>query len=516
MLALARLDGHVLCQLAHRGLEPHGHALSPLHLHFDGGGVVGHLLVHNHVAVIVLVHPTLSRRSRNIGEDAVQHQEEVEREVVHLVDNLAGLEVGPAKGHRQQQGQARGHLAESEAEGEELVLQQPAAEQVRRQLAQDPARDALAGDQVLHLLPVVAARDPGLGVPSNPVGHHLPLLGAQLGVVGEGLHKFTLLVAVQLGIVNLGDNGDHLADDDRVNHGAHHHGEANVDDLARGGGADVAEAHGREDGEHEVEGVDPLLEGVLLQQGLHVQNRRVSVNVSSVHPRVPRILVQRRAQVPATREEVSHPDQAHGVVEDAHPAESLDPQPDAVRGLEARELRKAHQARQPRQARDPLKPPNAQGLIAGEVAIQIAGCKGHDESLDHLFWHTGDEVDGEVAREVVPADEPQAVDLVTKGIAVGEEEVGEEVHPEDAVDHDLEGLPAARAVAAVLPLVPVYVEFDEAYPVEEDRRSIRQQQRDEQVPQAAAAAALVHNKYVAAVVALRSLPPLILDLLPDV
>mmetsp|Transcript_75471 Transcript_75471/g.197854 ORF Transcript_75471/g.197854 Transcript_75471/m.197854 type:complete len:217 (+) Transcript_75471:698-1348(+) len=212
---------------------------------------------------------------------------------------------------------------------------------------------------------------PGLCVPGDPVGEQPPLVLPKLGVLGEGVDQRRLLAHEGLRLVHLRDNLDHLADDDTVDHSPRHHDHADVDDLARGDRANVPEADGREDREHEVEGVDPLLEGVLLQKGLH--NVQVGVDVAPEDPGVLGVFVQRGAQVPAARQEVRDPEQAHGVVHDPHAPEALEPAPDAARGPKARELHQPHEARQhPSQARDALQPPDSQGLVAVEPAIDLA------------------------------------------------------------------------------------------------------------------------------------------------
>eukprot|EP00415_Alexandrium_ostenfeldii_P003797 UN3797 len=96
------------------------------------------------------VHAALLAGHGYVGESATEHHEEGEGEVVHLVDNLPGLELRLVEVHREQAGQPRRQV---EVTHQELIAEYPPLEHLPREAPKKPPRYVLAGgDQLLHLL----------------------------------------------------------------------------------------------------------------------------------------------------------------------------------------------------------------------------------------------------------------------------------------------------------------------------------------------------------------------------
>mmetsp|Transcript_63859 Transcript_63859/g.186763 ORF Transcript_63859/g.186763 Transcript_63859/m.186763 type:complete len:213 (+) Transcript_63859:1474-2112(+) len=204
-----------------------------------------------------------------------------------------------------------------------------------------------------------------------------------------------------------------------------------------------------------------------------------------------------------------NPEEANGVVDDPDPAKPLQPSPDMVRRPEARNLHEPREPCQPRQARDPLYPGNPDDLGAGKVRVGVASVGALERSDDRLecrVGHAGDEVQDEIAGEVVPRDEAHAVHLLPVRIPVGHKKSGNEVCQEEGVHNLLNDSPDQL----ILSLRVRNVKLEEAEAVQEDGSDVNNQNGNYPVPDTSDWIALVHREVRPTVVLHRLIPPFIL------
>mmetsp|Transcript_73510 Transcript_73510/g.191869 ORF Transcript_73510/g.191869 Transcript_73510/m.191869 type:complete len:290 (+) Transcript_73510:1029-1898(+) len=287
---------------------------------------------------------------------------------------------------------------------------------------------------------------------------------------GESLNQLLLLLDELLCAVRSRHDGDDVADDDTVDHCTDDHRESNVHDLPHGHGRHVSEADGGEHRQHEVHGVEPLLERSLLEQ----RGLAGRVDRAASHPRLLVVVVQGRAEVPAARQEMDGQHEANDEVDDAHATQALEPGPEGVRApLPAHQARQAPEPHQPREARGALDPRDADGLVdEAELGALAAVQDTLQDLLGQLLGYAGQQIHPEHARQIVLGDQAEAVHLAAIRVVAAEEEVEEQIDPEAVIHNRVERHPSI--LRYWLQRDPA---FDEGKAVEEDGGCVQQEGR---------------------------------------